>query len=66
MKSIEEAIEFIESLPKEDFYRLRDWILERDWEQWDREIEEDSKSGKLDFLIKQALDEKRQGLLKDL
>ncbi len=66
MKSIEEAIEFIESLPKEDFYRLRDWILERDWEQWDREIEEDSKSGKLDFLIKQALDEKRQGLLEDL
>ena len=66
MKSIEEAIEFIESLPKEDFYKLRDWILERDWEQWDREIEEDSKSGKLDFLIKQALDEKKQGLLEDL
>ncbi len=66
MKSIEEAIEFIESLPKDDFYRLRDWILERDWEKWDREIEEDSKSGKLDFLIKQALDEKKQGLLEDL
>ena len=60
MKSIEEAIEFIESLPKDDFYRLRDWILERDWEKWDREIEEDSKSGKLDFLIKQALDKKKQ------
>ena len=59
MKSIKEAIEFIESLPKEDFYKLRDWILERDWEKWDREIEEDSKSGKLDFLIKQALDEKK-------
>ncbi len=66
MKSIEEAIEFIESLPKDDFYRLRDWILERDWEKWDREIEEDSKSGKLDFLVKQALDEKKQGLLEDL
>ena len=47
-------------MPKEDFYKLRDWILERDWEKWDREIEEDSKSGKLDFLIKQALDEKKQ------
>ena len=66
MRSIEEAIEFIESLPREDFYKLRDWILERDWEKWDREIEEDSKSGRLDFLIKQALDEKKQGLLKDL
>ena len=60
MKSIEEAIEFIESLLKEDFYKLKNWILERDWEKWDREIEEDSKSGKLDFLIKQALDEKKQ------
>lgn len=66
MKSIEEAIEFIESLPKEDFYKLRDWILERDWERWDEEIEEDSKSGKLDFLIKQVLDEKKQGFLEDL
>jgi len=66
MRSIEEAIEFIESLPREDFYKLRDWILERDWEKWDREIEEDSKSGRLDFLIKQALDEKKQGLLEDL
>ena len=66
MKSIEEAIEFIESLPKEDFYKLKNWILERDWEKWDREIEKDSKSGKLDFLIKQALGEKKQGLLEDL
>ena len=66
MKSIEEAIEFIESLPKEDFYKLRDWILERDWEKWDREIEEDSKSGRLDFLIKQALDEKKGRLLENL
>ncbi len=66
MRTIEEAIEFIESLPKEDFYRLRNWMLERDWEKWDREIEEDSKSRKLNFLIKQALDEKRQGFLEDL
>ena len=66
MRTIEEAIEFIESLPKEDFYRLRNWMLERDWEKWDREIEEDSKSGKLNFLIKQALDEKKQGFLEDL
>ena len=66
MRTIEEAIEFIESLPKEDFYRLRDWMLERDWEKWDREIEEDSKNGKLNFLIKQALDEKKQGFLEDL
>jgi len=33
MRSIEEAIEFIESLPEEDFYKLRNWIFERDWEK---------------------------------
>ena len=66
MKSIEEIIEFIESLPKEDLYKLKNWILERDWERWDREIEEDNKNGKLDFLIKQAWDDKKQGLLDNL
>ena len=66
MKSIEETIEFIEFLPKDDFYKLRNWILERDWEKRNREIEEDSKSGKLDFFVKQALYEKRQEFLEDL
>ena len=45
MKSIEEAIEFIESLPKEDFYKLRDWILGRD------EIEKLKKAVKAENLI---------------
>jgi len=27
-----------------------------DWERWDRQIELDSASGKLDFLIKEAVD----------
>jgi hypothetical protein len=35
-------------------------------EKWDQEIERDSKSGKLDFLIKEVFGNKRQGKLKDL
>ena len=34
--------------------------------KWDRQIEMDSESGKLDFLVKEALDEKHMGKLKDL
>jgi hypothetical protein len=40
--------------------------LEKDWENWDRQIEEDSKAGKLDFLVTEALEAKKRGYLKDL
>lgn len=66
MPKVEEIVSSIESLPKEEFGRLRDWFYERDWERWDRQIEEDSESGKLDFLVKEALDEKAAGTLKEL
>ena len=66
MPSVEEILSSIESLSREEFARLREWFYERDWERWDREIEEDSKSGKLDFLVKEALTEKVDGKLKEL
>jgi hypothetical protein len=66
MPKVEEIVSSIESLPKEEFGRLRDWFYERDWERWDRQIEEDSESGKLDFLVKGVLDEKAAGTLKEL
>ena len=56
----------IETLSEDEYVQLRQWFYERDWKKWDQEIEEDSKSGKLDFLIREAFDEKRQGKLKDL
>ena len=66
MAKVEEILSSIESLSKEDFARLREWFYERDWERWDKEIESDSKSGKLDFLVKEALSEKEDGKLKEL
>ena len=56
----------IESLPKEDYSQLRRWFSDRDWEEWDARMEEDSESGRLDFLIEEALEEKQAGDLKDL
>ena len=38
----------------------------KDWDKWDKQIEADSKSGKLDFLIAEALEEKEKGTLKEL
>ena len=42
----------IEELPENDFVQLREWLWEKDWQKWDRQIEMDSESGRLDFLIK--------------
>ncbi|MEK7398768.1 MAG: hypothetical protein AAB116_17685 [Candidatus Poribacteria bacterium] len=56
----------IESLSEDDYILLRQWFSKVDWEKWDRQIEMDSESGKLDFLIKEALDEKAKGQLREL
>ena len=56
----------IEALPEEEYVKLRQWFSEKDWEKWDRKIESDSESRKLDFLIKEAHDEKENGKLKEL
>jgi len=66
MTRLEKLEREIESLPKGEYGRLRQWFLERDWEIWDQEIEADSKSGKLEFLIEEARDAKARGTLKNL
>ena len=66
MTKVQEIQAVIESLPREEYARLRRWFSERDWEQWDKQIEADSEAGKLDFLIKEAFEEKAKGRLKEL
>ena len=66
MSNVEAIKSAIEALPESDYIKLRQWFNEKDWEKWDKQIEEDSKSGKLDFLIADALKEKGKGTLKEL
>ena len=66
MSKVDKIKEAIESLPEEEYIQLRQWFSEKDWQKWDRQIEADSKSGKLDFLIEEALNEKAKGKLKTL
>ena len=66
MSKVDKIKEAIESLPEEEYAQLRQWFSEKDWQKWDRQIEADSKSGKLDFLIEEALNEKAKGKLKTL
>ncbi len=64
--TVEDIKVAIKSLPKNDYSSLREWFANRDWEMWDRKIKRDSKNGKMDFLINEALQEKKMGELKEL
>ncbi len=66
MYNVNEIIEVIENLPEKDYHSLRKWFWEKDQQKWDKQIEQDSTSKKLDFLIKEALDEKNKDYLKEL
>ncbi|MDH4329648.1 MAG: hypothetical protein OEV77_14085 [Nitrospira sp.] len=66
MSKVDELKTAIERLPPEEFAELARWLSERDWERWDKEIEADSLAGKLDFLVREALEEQTKGTLKDL
>ena len=56
----------IESLPSEEFAEIFRWLSEKDWDRWDKEIESDCQAGRLDFLVREAREEKAKGNLKDL
>ncbi len=58
--TIEKIQSEIESLSPSKDADLRSWFFERDWEQWNEQIERDAESAKLDFLIKEAFAEKAQ------
>ena len=66
MSRVEEIQSAIVSLSPEEYARLRQWFADRDWEQWEQEIEKDVTYGKLDFLIEEAVTEKDQGRLREL
>ncbi len=66
MPTVEEIKSAISSLSKEDYVRLREWFSRKDWERWDKEIESDSASGNLDFLMEEAGEERNEGRLENL
>jgi hypothetical protein len=66
MSRIDELKAEIESLPNEEFAEIFRWLSEKEWERWDKEIDADSQAGRLDFLVREAREEKAKGKLKDL
>lgn len=55
MKRLDKLKQDIRSLSQEELSTLRDWLLEYNAERWDRQIEKDALSGKMDKLAEEAL-----------
>jgi hypothetical protein len=66
MSKIDELKADIERLPGEEVAELFRWLSEREWERWDKEIEADSQAGRLDFLPREAREEKAKGTLREI
>ncbi|MGH7664426.1 MAG: hypothetical protein ACRENI_09070 [Gemmatimonadaceae bacterium] len=66
MTKLEQIETEIRKLAPEEFSKLRDWLLELDAEQWDRQIERDAASGKLDKLFEKSLADHKAGKSREI
>jgi len=66
MTTVEEIQSAVVSLPLDKYRQFRDWFIELDWEQWDRQVQADAEAGELDFLVAEAMHEKRHGNRKSM
>ncbi len=64
--SITEIEQAITQLSPQDYSRLREWFEEFDAQEWDKQIERDAMSGKLDKIAEEALKDYRAGKAKEL
>jgi len=63
--SVEEIEQAIRALGKDESARIAGRVHALEQERWDAEFDRDASSGKLDFLIAEAQDDRRYGRLKD-
>jgi len=63
LKQIENAVK---NLAEKELAAFRQWFAEFDAEQWDRQFEDDVKSGRLDALAEEALKDLDAGRCTDL
>jgi hypothetical protein len=61
MSEVEQIENRIKSLSPEELAKFRAWFAEFDAQAWDRQIEADSKAGKLNPLIDKSVAEHKAG-----
>jgi hypothetical protein len=55
MTKLEQIEKSIAALSDQELKELASWFEELRWQRWDRQIEDDSKAGRLDKLADEAL-----------
>jgi hypothetical protein len=65
MDRVEEIEAATNNLPAEEFRRIARWFHERDQSLWDRQMDDDSLTGKIDFLFEEAQSEGKDGSPRD-
>ncbi len=66
MQAVQELQSAVSQLSADELARFREWFDEFDAKAWDKQFEEDVKSGKLDQLANQAIADFRAGKCKEL
>ena len=66
MKTVERIEKEVKQMTREELAGFRDWFIKFDSDVWDRQIEMDIKSGKLDDLARKAIEEHKTGKTKEL
>jgi len=66
MQAVQELQSAVSQLSADELARFREWFDEFDAKVWDKQFEEDVKSGKLDQLADQAISDFRAGKCKEL
>ena len=64
--TIEDLEKAVAKLPPDQFAEFRAWFEEFDAARFDQKIERDAKSGRLDPLADQAMDDFRKGRAREL
>jgi hypothetical protein len=55
MGRIESLQEQVRALSGDELAQFRAWFLDRDWDDWDTQLEDDVRAGRLDAIANQAL-----------
>jgi len=66
MSTVEEIESAVVGLPPEELNRFREWFEQMDAVLWDRQFEDDVKSGRLDKAADRAMQDYRSGRCTEL
>ena len=66
MSQVELLEQNVKKLSPDELAAFRSWFIEFDSTEWDRQIEMDSETGKLDRLAQSAIEEHKAGKTKNI